>query len=68
MNEQLENKYKVKDKELKLVTEELKKGAVATSAKLTRYEARREEYVRNRMFQINHAKLFEILERQNRMT
>lgn len=52
----------MKDKGLKVVMEELKQRAVATSAKLTRYEARTEQYLQKRMFQTNQAKLFKRLE------
>ena len=64
--DQLGNRYKVKDKGLKVVIEELKQRVVATSSKLRRYEARTEQYVQNRMFQTNQAKLFERLEKENR--
>ena len=39
---------------------------VATLSKLRWYEARTEEYVKNSMFQTNQAKLFEIMEKENR--
>ena len=45
--------------------EELKQRIVATSSKLRKYEARTEQYVQNRMFQTNQAKLFERLEKEN---
>ena len=54
MKEELENRYWGKDKELKVVIEEMKQRAVAKSPKLTTYEARRKEYVQNRNFQMNH--------------
>ena len=44
---------------------ELKQSVVATSSELKRYEARWEQYVQNRMFQTNQAKLFERLEKEN---
>ena len=53
---QLGNRYKVKDKGLTVVTEELKQKIVATSSKLRKYEARAEQYVQRRMFQTNHLK------------
>ena len=62
---QLGNRYKVKDKGLTVVTEELKERIVATSSKLRKYEARAEQYVQ-RMFQTNQGKLFERLEKGNR--
>ena len=62
----IENRFKVKDKGLKVVTEELKQRVVAKSAKLTRHEARTEQYIQNRMFQTNQGKLFERLEKENR--
>ena len=45
---------------------ELKQKVVTTSSKLQRYERRVEQYVQNRTFQTNQAKLFERLERENR--
>ena len=39
---------------------------MATLSKLRWYEARTEEYVKNSMFQTNQAKLFEIMEKENR--
>ena len=59
IKEQLENRQKVKDKGLKVVTEELKQRLVATSVKLTAYEASPEQCVQYRMFQTNQVKLFE---------
>ena len=64
--DQLRNRYKVKDKGLKVVIEELKQRVVAAPSKLRRYEARTEKYVQSRMFQTNQAKLFERLEKKNR--
>lgn len=49
--EQLGNKYKMKDKGLRVTTKELEQTEEATSAKLARHEARPEQYVQNRMFQ-----------------
>ena len=63
---QLGNRYKIKDKGLIVVTEELKQRMVATSSKLRKYEARAEQYVQRRMFQTNQGKLFERLEKGNR--
>ena len=63
---QLGNRYKVKDKGLTVVTEELKQRIVATSSKLRKYEARAEQHVQRRMFQTNQGKLFERLEKGNR--
>ena len=40
--DQLRNRYKVKDKGLKVVIEELKQRVVAAPSKLRRYEARTE--------------------------
>ena len=66
IKEQLEMKYKVKNKGLNVVIEELKQRIVATSAKLKRYEARTEQYIQNRMFHTNQAKLFQRLEKEDR--
>ena len=63
--DKLGNRYKVKDKELKLVIEELKQRLVTTSSTLNRHEARAEPYVQNKMFQTNQVKLFERLEKEN---
>lgn len=47
--------------------EELKQREMATPCcKLRRYEARIEQYVRNKMFQTNKVKLLERLEKDNR--
>lgn len=46
--------------------EELKHIIVATSAKLTRYEARIVTHVRNRMFLTKQTKLLERLEKENK--
>lgn len=64
--EQLGNKYKMKDKGLRVTTKELEQTEEATSAKLARHEARPEQYVQNRMFQTYQAKLFERLEKENK--
>lgn len=55
---------------LKVVIEELKQRVVTTSAKLKRYEAKAEQYVRNRMFLTNQANIFgwKRMEKKNRTT
>ena len=55
---------------LKVVIEELKQRVVTTSAKLKRYEAKVEQYVRNRMFLTNQANIFgwKRMEKKNRTT
>ena len=65
--EQLENRYKMKDKGQKVMTEELEQMEEPTSARLARFEARPEQYVQNRMIQTNQAKLFKRLEKQNKI-
>ena len=47
---------------LRVVIQELSQKVVAASAKLTKYEARTEQYVQNRKFQVNQKKLFEKIE------
>ena len=66
IKEELEKKYNVKSKGMNVVIEELKQRIVATSAKLTRYEARTEQYIQNRMFQTNQTKLFQRLEKEDK--
>lgn len=66
IEEQLENRYKVKDKGRKVVIEELKQSLAAISAQLTWYEARAEEYVQDRMFHKNQLKLFERFEKKDK--
>lgn len=53
---------------LKVVIEELKQRVETASAKLKRYEAKAEQYVRNRMFLTNQAKIFgwKRMEKKNR--
>ena len=55
----LQQKYKIKQKGLKLVREETKQRIKADSAKIKRYNNRISQYYQNRMFSNNEGKFYE---------
>ena len=60
--QRLERTYKLKEKGIETVLEELKQRALAIKAKLNRYDKRTKQYRQNRLFETNQKKLFEELE------
>ena len=60
------NKYKIKQKGLRTVVEELKQRVIAKSAKIKRYEGRINQYQQNRMYSNNQKMFFERLEGKER--
>ena len=66
MKQRLEEKYKLKNKGLKVVLEELKQRVVVKADKIKRYEKRTNQYQQNRMFDNNQKRLFEKLEGKER--
>ena len=64
--ERLWNKYKIKQKGLRTVVEELKQRVTAKSAKIKRYEGRINQYQQNRMYSNNQKMFFERLEGKER--
>ena len=57
--EELETKYNIKKKGIRTVTEELKQGLHAKTAKLKRYEERVNQYKITRMFVQNQKRVYQ---------
>ena len=55
---QIRQKYKVQEKGLKVVIEELKQRVTAKASKLRRYDQRIKQYRQNRMFQCDQKRLY----------
>ena len=64
----LERKYRIEEKGIVVVHEEVQQRLVATGAKLERYDNRTEQYRQNRLFESNQKKLFDELDRVERET
>ena len=64
----LERKYRIKEKGIVGVHEEVKQRLVAIGAKLERYGNRTEQYRQNRLFESNQKKLFDELDGVERET
>ena len=60
---ELYEKFRVKRKELKTVTEEVKQWMLSKSAKVKRYEQRIEEFRQNRSFVLDQKKIYAELNR-----
>ena len=58
---QIGQKYKVQEKRLKVVIEELKQRVTAKASKLRRYDQRIKQYRQNRMFQCDQKRLYQEL-------
>ncbi len=56
------NKYRIKEKGLSVVIEELKQRVVAKAAKVKRYEARNEQQRQNRLFEVDQGRLYQELD------
>ena len=59
---ELERKYLIKKKGIIVVIEELKQRMKAIQYKIKRYEDRTEQYKKNRMFETNQKRLYEIVD------
>ena len=55
---ELNERYRVKRKRLKTVTEELKQKMLAKSAKVRRYKQRIKQFRQNRIFDFNQKKMY----------
>ena len=64
----LERKYRIEEKGIVAVHEEVQQRLVAIGAKLERYDNRTEQYRRNRLFESNQKKLFDELDGVERET
>ncbi|XP_037787453.1 uncharacterized protein LOC119583012 [Penaeus monodon] len=64
----LERKYRIVEKGIDMVHEEVQQRLVAILAKLERYDNRTEQYRQNRLFESNQKKLFEELDRVEKQT
>lgn len=64
----LERKYRIVEKGIDVVHEEVQQRLVAIGAKLERYDNRTEQYRQNRLFESNQKKLFEELDRVEKQT
>ena len=64
----LERKYRIEEKGVVVVHEEVQQRLVATGAMLERYDNRTEQYRQNRLFESNQKKLFNELDRVERET
>ena len=64
--EYINNKYRVKEKGVSVVIEELKQRVVAKAAKIKRYEARNEQQRQNRLFEVDQGRLYQELDRKVR--
>ncbi|XP_063609949.1 uncharacterized protein LOC134783877 [Penaeus indicus] len=64
----LERKYRIVEKGIDVVHEEVQQRLVAIGAKLERYDNRTEQYRQNRLFESNQKKLFEELDGVERET
>ena len=64
--EEIKKKYNMLKEDIITVIETIKQRISANAAKIKRYEARNEQYIQNRMFQVNQKKLFERLENNGR--
>ena len=58
----LERKYRIEEKAIVVVHEEVQQRLVAIGAKLERYDNRTEQYRQNRLFKSNQKKLFDELD------
>ena len=54
----LEKTYKIEDKSLAVVSEELKQRITAQAAKIQRFDKRTAQYRQNRDFQLNQKRLY----------
>jgi hypothetical protein len=68
VKKRLDAAYRIAEKGLQLVAEELKQRIVAMGAKLKRFDRRRNQYLQNRQFQYNQKRLYTDLqgEEQNK--
>ena len=64
----LERKYRIEEKGIVVVHEEVQQRLVAIGAKLERYDNRTEQYRQNRLFESNQKKLFHELDGVERET
>ena len=64
--EYINNKYRVKEKGVRVVIEELKQRVVAKAAKIKRYEARNEQQRQNRLFEVDQGRLYQELDGKDR--
>ena len=58
---ELEKKYRIRKKGVRVVFEELKQRLVAKKTKIKRYEQRYQQYVQNRMFRVDQKKFYQSL-------
>ena len=63
----LENKYKIKQKSLTLVREEIKQRIKATTGKIKRYDNRISQYQQNRTFKNNQGQFYRDLENKGNL-
>ena len=64
----LERKYRIEEKGIVVIHEEVQQRLVATGAKLERYDNRTEQYRQNHLFESNQKKLFDELDGVERET
>ena len=63
---ELERKYRIRQKGIRVVYEELKQRLVAKKTKIRRYEQRNEQYVQNRMFRMDQKRFYQRLDGMNK--
>ena len=62
----IDKKYRVREKSVSVVVEELKQRVVAKAAKVKRYEARNEQQRQNKLFEVDQGRLYQELNGKER--
>ena len=62
----IDDKYRVREKGVSVVIEELKQRVVAKAAKVKRYDARNEQQRQNRLFEVDQGRLYQELDGKDR--